>query len=157
MKYTLLTKEQFEELHHEFATYLAANSIDAGDWKKIKALEPEKATTIMELFSEVVWEKVLEKATYLDHFSTQHIFLFFCEPTEMKSIILKANDPQVDLMSKEGLQWLQGNLFTDAVEIRLGSKKMEGDRNKAIFDLIQQGAQLSGGLFYQKIQQVIQS
>jgi hypothetical protein len=52
---------------------------------------------------------------------------------------------------------LQGNLFTDAVEIRLGNKKIEGDRNQAIFELIQQGAQLSDGLFYQKIQQVIQS
>lgn len=157
MKYALLTKEQFESLHHEFATFLAANSIDANDWIKIKATETEKAQSILELFSDVVWDKVLEKATYLDHFSAQHIFLFFCAPTAMESIILKANEPNIDLTTKEGLVWLQGNLFTDAVEIRLGNKKIEGDRNQAIFELIQQGAQLSDGLFYQKIQQVIQS
>ena len=36
MKYTQLTKEQLEELHEEFALFLAAQSIDVKEWDSIK-------------------------------------------------------------------------------------------------------------------------
>ena len=41
MKYSRLTKEQFEELHQEFINFLATQSITADEWKNIKAEEPE--------------------------------------------------------------------------------------------------------------------
>ena len=37
MKYTRLTKEQFEELHKEFINFLATQSITAKEWDEIKA------------------------------------------------------------------------------------------------------------------------
>ena len=43
MKYTRLTKEQFEELHPEFVNFLATQSIDKGEWDKIKAEKPAVA------------------------------------------------------------------------------------------------------------------
>ena len=36
MKYTRLTKEQFEELHQEFINFLATQSITADEWKNLK-------------------------------------------------------------------------------------------------------------------------
>ena len=36
MKYRLLTKEQFESLHQEFAIFLASQSIDVKEWDEIK-------------------------------------------------------------------------------------------------------------------------
>ena len=59
MKYTLLTKEQFENLHHEFAVFLASQQIDSKEWIKIKTEKPAVALEEMQLFSEVVWEDVL--------------------------------------------------------------------------------------------------
>ena len=43
MKYKRLTKEQFEELHQEFATFLATQSIDKNEWDEIKVKTPEVA------------------------------------------------------------------------------------------------------------------
>jgi hypothetical protein len=60
-------------------------------------------------------------------------------------------------MQKEGLQWLSDNLFTDAVEIHLGKKEYEQERNIAVFDLITQGAILSDGQLYLQINGIIQS
>jgi hypothetical protein len=60
-------------------------------------------------------------------------------------------------MQKEGLQWLSDNLFTDYVEIHLGKKAYEQERNTAIFDLITQGAILSDGQLYLQINGIIQS
>lgn len=157
MKYKRLTKVQFEALHQEFITFLATQSIDKSEWDKIKAEKPEVAEQELDVFSDLIWEGVLTNATYLEHFSKNHIFLFHCQEKLIQSIVLKSLDTEVDLMSKEGLQWLSDNLFTDTVEMHLGKKEYDDERNKAIFDLISQGAILSDGQLYLQINGIIQS
>ena len=157
MKYKRLTKEQFEELHTEFASFLATQAIDKAEWDKIKIEKPEVAEQELDVFSDLIWEGVLTNANYLEHFSKNHIFLFHCQEKLIQSIVLKALDSAVDFMQKDGLQWLSDNLFTDIVEIHLGKKEYQEDRNKAIFDLITEGAILSDGQLYLQINGIIQS
>nr|WP_294777668.1 DUF6495 family protein [uncultured Flavobacterium sp.] len=157
MKYKRLTKEQFEALHQEFSNFLATQSIDKTEWDSIKANKPEVAEQELDVFSDLIWEGVLTNAQYLEHFSKNHIFLFHCQEKLIQSIVLKSLEPQVNFMEKEGLQWLSDNLFTDTVEIHLGKKEYEQERNTAIFDLITQGAILSDGQLYLQINGIIQS
>ena len=157
MKYKRLTKEQFETLHQEFSNFLATQSIDKAEWDTIKADKPEVAEQELDVFSDLIWEGVLTNANYLEHFSKNHIFLFHCQEKLMQSIILKSSDAQVDFMSKEGLVWLSDNMFTDGVEMHLGKKDYQEERNKAIFDLITEGAILSDGQLYLQINGIIQS
>ncbi len=56
MKYRQLTKEQFLELHKEFASFLAAQQIDSKEWNKIKKEKPLIAEEKLNVFSDVVWE-----------------------------------------------------------------------------------------------------
>ena len=157
MKYKRLTKEQFEALNKEFSNFLAIQSIDKGEWDKIKSDKPEVAEQELDVFSDLIWEGVLTNAHYLEHFSKNHIFLFHCQEKLIQSIVLKALEPQVDFMEKDGLQWLSDNLFTDTVEIHLGKKEYKEERNAAIFDLIKEGAILSDGQLYLQINGIIQS
>lgn len=157
MKYKRLTKEQFEALHKEFSNFLATQSIDKTEWDSIKANRPEVAEQELDVFSDLIWEGVLTNAHYLEHFSKNHIFLFHCQEKLIQSIVLKALEPQVDFMQKEGLQWLSDNMFTDTVEIHIGKKEYKTERNKAIFDLITEGAILSDGQLYLQINGIIQS
>lgn len=157
MKYRRLTKEQFEALHTEFINFLASQSIDKAEWDKIKADKPEVAEQELDVFSDLIWEGVLSNANYLEHFSKNHIFLFHCQEKFIQSIVLKALNPDVDFMHKEGLQWLSDNVFTDVVEIHLGKKEYEEERKTAIFDLISQGAILSDGQLYLQINSIINS
>ncbi len=157
MKYKRLTKEQFEALHQEFSNFLATQSIDKVEWDAIKANKPEVAEQELDVFSDLIWEGVLTNAHYLEHFSKNHIFLFHCQEKLIQSIVLKSLDPEIDFMQKEGLQWLSDNLFTDTVEIHLGKKEYDQERNPAIFDLITQGAILSDGQLYLQINGIIQS
>ena len=85
MKYTRLTKEQFEALHPEFINFLASQSIDKSEWDKIKAEQPEVAEQELDVFSDLIWEGVLTRAEYLEHFSKNHIFLFQCFEKEIVS------------------------------------------------------------------------
>lgn len=157
MKYARLTKEQFEELHPEFINFLATQSIDKKEWDKIKQEQPHVAEQELDVFSDLIWEGVLGRAEYLEHFSKSHGFLFHCGETHIHSILLKVLDTGVDLLTSEGVRFLADNMFTDAVEIRTGSKAYEGERNPAIFSLIAQGAFLSDGQFYQQVKKIIES
>ena len=63
--------------------------------------------------------------------------------------------PEVDFLTKEGLQWLSDNLFTETVELHTGKKEYNNDRNESIFKLIVDGAILSDGQLYNQIQGIV--
>ncbi len=157
MKYARLTKEQFEELHNEFANFLAAQSIDKKEWDKIKSNTPEIAEQELDVFSDLIWEGVLNRANYLEHFSPTHGFLFHCQQDQIHSIVIKCLDPEISFLTSDGIKFLSEHLFSDSIEIRIGQKPFSKERNQDIFELIQQGAFLSDGEFYRQVHQIIQS
>jgi hypothetical protein len=157
MKYTRLTKEQFEELTQEFTNFLATQAIDKAEWDKIKVEKPEVAEQELDVFSDLIWEGVLSRAEYLEHFSKNHIFLFQSFDTHVNSIVLKSLVPEVDFLTQEGLQWLSDNMFTETIEMKIGKKVFTEERNSSIFALIQQGAFLSDGQLYKQINSIIES
>lgn len=156
MKYTRLTKEQLEELHPEFINFLASQSIDKSEWDTIKTQNPEVAEQEIDVFSDLIWEGVLGNAKYLEHYSKNFIFLFHCTEVHMMTIIIRALVTEVDLLHKEGLQWLSDNLFTDNVEVQRGQKVFADDRNMEIFKLIQQGAIFTDGDLFQQMSGILE-
>jgi hypothetical protein len=157
MKYARLTKEQFDELHPEFINFLATQSIDKAEWDKIKQERPEVAEQELDVFSDLIWEGVLSRTQYLEHFSKSHIFLFQSFDTYVHSIVLKSLVPEIDFLTKEGLQWLSDNMFTDTIEMKIGKKEFTTSRNDSLFELIKQGAFVSDGQLYQQINTIMQS
>lgn len=155
MKYERLTREQLEELHEEFATFLASQQITKEEWEKIKREKPAVAEEELDLFSDLVWEGVLNKVNFLEHFSPQHIFLFHFDETSIDLIGIKVNNPAVDLQTTEGYQWLKQNLLNDDVEIYSSEKPISEDRNKDIFALIKQGANITQGDLYKYFEPMI--
>jgi len=152
MKYTRLTKEQFEELHPEFINFLASQTIDKNEWDKLKAEKPEVAEQELDVFSDLIWEGVLSRAEYLEHYSKNHIFLFKCNEHNIESIVIHCHAKHADFLTMEGLQWLNENIFTEEVDVRRGSKAFGDDRNGEIFSLIKQGATLSDGQLYKQFE-----
>lgn len=157
MKYARLTKEQFDELHAEFASFLATQAIDRKEWEELKVNKPDVAEQELDVFSDLIWEGVLSRAEYLEHFSKNHIFLFHCFDTYIQSIVLKSLSPETDFLTKEGLQWLSDNMFTDNIEMKIGKKVFTEERNSSIFELIKQGAFLSDGQLFNQINTIIES
>lgn len=156
MKYTRLTKEQFEEMQQEFINFLATQSITAEEWKKIKQEKPEAAEEELDLFSDLVWEGVLKKAKYLEHISKQQLFLFKINDSEMTLIGIKISDPSVNITTREGYKWLQDNLMSETVELYTSNKELTDDRNKDVFALIQQGASITKGELFHYFEDLIE-
>tara|TARA_R110001592_G_scaffold126294_3_gene337270 strand:- start:12052 stop:12522 length:471 start_codon:yes stop_codon:yes gene_type:complete len=154
MKYRQLTKEQFEYLHEEFALFLASQSIDVKEWKQLKKDKPQVAEEEMNVFSDVVWDDVLTKTNYLEHFSKQSINLFKCDEKEIHRIFVKINK-DINLLEQEGFEWLLSNPTDDAVEYFNGTKKYALERNTEIFDLIEKGSSISKGELHEYFNRLI--
>ncbi|WP_452223449.1 DUF6495 family protein [Lacinutrix chionoecetis] len=148
MKYSRLTKEQFEELHQEFINFLASQSITGEEWQDIKTNKPEVAEQELDVFSDLVWEGVLNQAKYLEHISPNNIHLFALNEDHMHLIGIAVKEEPVDLTTTEGFNWLRNNLMHDNVEFVQAKKEYTADKNLDKFTLIQQGSNITKGELY---------
>ncbi|GGD59267.1 DUF6495 family protein [Muriicola marianensis] len=156
MKYTRLTKEQLEELHPEFINFLATQSITATEWEMIKTNRPHVAEEEIDVFSDLVWEGVLQKVEYLENISAQHMHLFHLTEKEMKLISIKVRNPEVDLTTSEGFGWFRKNWQSDFVDYLVASKAYSDEPNADKFGLIQEGAVITKGELYQWFDKIIE-
>ena len=157
MKYTRLSKEQFEELNEEFAVFLAAQQIDVKEWSNIKSEKPDLAEKELEVFSDFVWEKVLNKAAYLDHFSPGSLNLFKCNEKEIQRIVVKVDKEGIDLLDKKDFNWFLDHSKDPSIDYLKGQKGYTQERNLEIFDLIQKGSVVSDGKLFEAIHKMIDS
>jgi hypothetical protein len=148
MKYRQLTKEQFESMHQEFAQFLATQKIDVDTWTKMKSDNSELVEEELNLFSDMVWDDVLTKVEYLEHFSKSSVNFFKCEKEAIYRIAVTI-DKEIDLLSEEGYKWLLQNPKDDAIDYLKGSKQYSGERNKEIFQLIEKGSQIARGELFE--------
>lgn len=155
MKYARLTKEQFEELHQEFINFLASQSITAEEWDAIKKNKPEVAEEELDVFSDLIWEGVLNKVKYLEHISPQQLMLFHISETHIHLIAIRIDNERIDITSEYGYKWLQQNLQNDDVSLYTSSKAISDDRNKDIFILIQQGSNITKGSLYRYFEGIL--
>lgn len=155
MKYTRLTKQQFEELHNEFINFLATQSITANEWETIKKNKPEVVEEELDVFSDLVWEGVLGKVTYIENISRQQMHLFHLADKEMKLISVKILNPDIDLNTSLGFNWFKKNWQSDFVEYLNASKAYTEDKNLDKFKLIQEGAVITKGELYHWFDNII--
>ena len=155
MKFERLTKQQLEELQPEFINFLATQSITGDEWKSLKNEKPDVAEEELDIFSDLIWEGVLTKVTYLENVSANHMHLFHCLENEMKLISVKVMNPEIDLTTLIGFNWFKKNWQSDFVEYLTAAKAYTDDKNLDKFKLIQRGAVITKGELYQWFDKII--
>lgn len=155
MRYTRLSKEQFEELHQEFINFLATQSITADEWADIKQHKPEVAEEELDIFSDLVWEGVLKQVSYLEHISPQQMHLFHLKDNDMQLIAVKILNDSIDLTSKEGFEWFRNNLLSDDVEFLTANKAYSDDKAMDKFKFIQQGGIITKGDLFRYFEKLV--
>lgn len=148
MKYARLTSEQFELLHDSFAIFLAVHGLDKPAWDALKRDQSMRVDTLLDDFSDVVWQQTLEKAAYVEHISERHLFLFKADNERLYSIIVEVTAPDVNLQTPAGWTWLLNQWQSPEVHFRKGTKTWTHSREEALFELIKQGAVLCDGTHY---------
>ncbi|MDZ7613902.1 MAG: DUF6495 family protein [Flavobacteriaceae bacterium] len=147
MKYQQLTKEQLEEFHEEFTLFLASQQIDRKEWERIKTEKPEVAKQEIDVFSDLVWDRVLSNVKYLEHFSERTLNLFRCEASQILGLVVDVDKEFFNFFDEEDYKWFIDNSNTSTIQYFKGQKPYQKERNIELFDLIKKGGLITKGCF----------
>lgn len=153
MKYRKLRKGELKELEQEFVRFLAANTVTADDWEKLKTGAPEKAERMIEVFSDIVFEKTLQGAEYLEFKTPKDIKTFHFKKEEVVLNGLKVEgESNLDFTKQEvSPEQMLGQLKLSGAQLKLytARKQYRQEREVEMFQLMEKGALISrdGGLF----------
>jgi len=137
-KYRLLTQEELHELEKDFINYLVVNGITADDWEKMKQEDKTKAEKIVDLFSDVVFEKILRNAKYL---YLKTAFVIKCIKCNSEEMILYALNTKIE------------NNFENA-ELFKGVKKYNKIRELEIFEMTNRGFKITKGKEFERLKTI---
>jgi hypothetical protein len=143
-KYRLLTKEELQGLEKEFVEYLVVNGIAAEDWEKMKIETPNSAQRIVDLFSDVVFEKILRNVQFLEIHQKLSIRTFRCGAEEIEMITMEAEDEDTDFRDPSFIANAMVNPPKDLL-IYKTKKPYTSNREEEIFKMIENGCLVSNG------------
>ena len=146
MKYRRLDLADLKSLEKDFVRFLASNHITAADWVQLKKENTEKVDQLVDMYSDIVWEKTLPTVRYLEFIGAHDCKVFFCDDTQIHLIGLTI-DKSVDI------DFQNINLLTDLPELLAqhkdqihlyhSEKDYQKEREAEIFDLLEGGCLIS--------------
>ena len=143
MKYRVLSNKELEPLKDDFIKFLSANTVTGEDWAKIKSNKPNEASKLIEIFSDIVWEKSLEKIKYLEHRDDRYLKVFYCGEKKMEMFGFKVNAKNAPSLLDENTFNLLGSgelKFSELSAVFSSSEKnYKTSRNMDLFSMIESG------------------
>lgn len=152
MKYRRLRNDELAELETEFVRFLAANSIPAKDWEKIKEHNPQRVNELLDKFSEVVYEKVIANVEFLEFRTPKDIKTFYCEADTIHLLGLSVHgESTLDFTKNPSRDELLEQFQNKAAKLQIyhAKKSYQPDRNTEIFRMMESGALIAkdGGMY----------
>jgi len=158
MKYRRLNLDELKSLERDFINFLAANSVTGEDWEKLKNEEPDKAERLIEIFSDMVFDKTLEKIEYLEQKSAKEIRTYHCQADRLIMIgLLIEGESTLDFRQNLPPQQMIQQLSLSGAQLKLfrGEKAYDKDRQQILFQLMEQGALIAkDGHLYKVLNQL---
>jgi hypothetical protein len=137
MHYPCLSLAQLEALETDFVAFLIVNGVEGETWKTLNETNPSKAQELANLFSQVVWEKVLKETNYVKRLSeSERIFGYLGE--EQGVLLIGQQNPSGWAFHKAKKQW-------------------EGKREAEVFALLQQGFERATEKEFTEVSQLIKT
>lgn len=152
MKYRRLTNDELAELETEFVRFLAAQSIPADDWEKIKNTDPQRTGQLLDKFSEVVYEKVIANVQYLEFRTPKDVKTFYCAAEQIHLIGLSATgEANIDFTQHPSREALIQQFQNPQAQLQIyhAKKSYQPDRKTELFRMMESGALITpdGGMY----------
>ncbi len=154
MKYRRLNQEELQSLEKDFIRFLSSNTITGDDWQKLKTKQPEQAEKMIELFSDIVFDKVLKDVKFLTFKTQKDIKVFQCLEDKMLLLGLQAEgDSQIDFTQNHPLQELMARLQLSNASLSVYSaeKTYNKDREMELFGMMESGCLISDGALFETL------
>lgn len=155
MRFRQLSLEELELLKDDFIKFLASNTVTAEDWVKTKKDKPEKAQELIEVFSDIVMEKVYSKVVLLEKREKNNLLFFRFEGDLMQILGVSTPNETVDFVDSKTVN-----------QIQLEKIKLEGFRTSKVLEknkkaeevhfLIESGAFMGNEKLYETLDAIIE-
>ncbi len=155
MKYRRLNTEELKEMEPEFVRFLVANTVTGEDWEKIKTENPERAEQLIELFSDIVFDKILTKAEFMQFKSKNDIKTFHCLPDKIKMMgVFVEGNTSLDFTQNFAPEQMMSLLQLSNANLKLYSaeKSYAKERNQELFKMLESGCLISKGELYKLLE-----
>jgi hypothetical protein len=152
MKYRRLRQEELEEMEKEFITFLSSNTVTAEEWEKLKKDAPEKAEQLIELFSDVAFDKILENIEYIEYKTPKDIktFHFLEDKIIMNGLFVEGNT-SFDFTKEQSTEQMLQQVQVSGAQLKLYTAEKVYSRTPQMeaFEMLENGAVISkdGHLF----------
>jgi hypothetical protein len=144
MKYRRLKDSELEKLEKRFVEFLVANTITGDDWVMLKTKDPERASTLIDIFSDMVFETTIKRIEFLKHREPKDIKLFKCEADKIILIGLSADETvPIDFTVNIDMKVLMNH--TSGLSIYKQEKKYKPNREQELFRMLETGCQITDG------------
>jgi cag pathogenicity island protein 24 len=152
MKYKRLSSEELQALEPEFINFLATNSITAPDWVNLKETNMERVEELIELFSDMVYENILQKIAYLEYLSPRDLMIFHCKGESLHMVGIQLSDEcGIDLTDEDFFDLWQSTEGIRGISVYSKEKKYNDERAVDVFQLIQSGCVITNEKLFNTI------
>ncbi len=151
MKYKRLGSNELKELEKEFITFLSSAQITGLDWEKMKKNEQEKAEELIDVFSDLVYEKVMSKIFFLEFRDKKELNIFHFEDDKivLNGIRMK-EDSSINLMSDDLFSEWNANKSNE-ISIIKTEKVYIKERGIEIFEMLEKGCYITDDKLFKAI------
>ena len=155
MKYKRLNIEELKALEKEFVSFLASAQITGADWEKMKKEESTQVEELIDVFSDLVYEKVMSKINYLEYRDQKSMNIFHCMIDKIVLVGLRVKENSTFDLTAEDVfsQWNESTL--KAVNVIKTEKKYVKERGEEVFELLQNGCFITDDKLYKLISKLI--
>jgi hypothetical protein len=154
MKFKILSKDDLSHLEEELKHFLIANGVSNEEWISMNENNPDKAIDLVELFSDVVYQKVFEQLKFVEHQSTSALLVFKCDKEEIQLIGINVKPGmEGDLSTPDNIQ----NTMTkhqDSLEIFRSTKPYTKEREIEVFEMVESGCVNSHEAFWMQLEKL---
>ena len=146
MKYRRLSNEELAELEDDFVKFLAANTVTADDWEKIKKEDPDKTEGLINMFSDIVFEQIMTNIELLEHRSKEEITYLRFKQDKIEMIGVKLDgESDIDFTNLEDAQVMieKAQKAKVGLSVYSADKEMQAEsRNQEIFRYLKSGSMI---------------
>lgn len=158
MTYRRLDKAELEALEKDFARFLATHQITADDWVKLKKEQYDRVEELIEIYSDIVFDKTLKELNYLEYKSAYDIKTFHCAKDKIILMgIAVPKDAGIDFTNDKTPQEMMAILKDSGknIQIYTAEKSYNGNREKELFQMLESGCLISrDGYLYKTLHQL---
>lgn len=155
MKFKRLPLNELQKLEKEFIQFLSSNTVTADDWVKIRKDSPEKADELIDMFSDIVYQKVMEQIEFVEFRTATDMKQFKCEKERILMMGLQLTEEAgLDLRKGEDLNKLDS--VSEHISVYHAEKEYRPNREEEIFNMMNAGAAKTNGSLYGLIENLYQ-